>query len=409
MTARMKAPRPVAPTLASVHVVVVDDERRMVELVTSYLEELGIRTTGCHDGQRGAGGRAGRRRRRGGARPDAPGHQRARRVPPAAPRGQRRADPDAHRPRRRPRAGGRPGGRRRRLPGQAVRARGAGRPAPGDPAPPRATPTTGWSPATSCSTRSSSGSGSPGSRSPLSRREFAMLQRADGERRPRGLARSGSSTRSGTARSTSAATPSTCTCPGCGPGSRARPRCRVTRCAGSATGWRPSRGEALAAAGRRPADRHPAGRRGRGRDDGGAGARRGLRLLAGVLRPRPPARPGPRRLPAGGRARGPHRPGRRPRTPPARPSRCTTDRVGSSPATGTSRRCSTPSELADARQGETRFDVGRFLPPSDRAYRVEAHTVSSPEGDRVRGVRDQPAQARRGAARAAAPARRSPT
>ncbi len=30
--------------------VVVDDERRMVELVTSYLEELGIRTTGCHDG-----------------------------------------------------------------------------------------------------------------------------------------------------------------------------------------------------------------------------------------------------------------------------------------------------------------------------------------------------------------------
>jgi two-component system, OmpR family, response regulator len=33
-----------------VHVVVVDDERRMVQLVTSYLEELGMRTTGCFDG-----------------------------------------------------------------------------------------------------------------------------------------------------------------------------------------------------------------------------------------------------------------------------------------------------------------------------------------------------------------------
>ncbi len=34
-----------------VHVVVVDDERRMVELVTSYLQELGMRTTGCLDGK----------------------------------------------------------------------------------------------------------------------------------------------------------------------------------------------------------------------------------------------------------------------------------------------------------------------------------------------------------------------
>jgi len=35
---------------SGVHVVVVDDERRMVELVTRYLEEVGMRTTGCHDG-----------------------------------------------------------------------------------------------------------------------------------------------------------------------------------------------------------------------------------------------------------------------------------------------------------------------------------------------------------------------
>ena len=32
------------------HVVVVDDEKRMVELVTSYLADLGMTTTSCHDG-----------------------------------------------------------------------------------------------------------------------------------------------------------------------------------------------------------------------------------------------------------------------------------------------------------------------------------------------------------------------
>jgi DNA-binding response OmpR family regulator len=33
-----------------VHVAVVDDEARMVELVTGYLEEAGFTTVGCHDG-----------------------------------------------------------------------------------------------------------------------------------------------------------------------------------------------------------------------------------------------------------------------------------------------------------------------------------------------------------------------
>src|SRR4051812_45608003 len=47
----MKGPRPrLYPYSLQVHVVVVDDERRMVELVTRYLEEVGMRTTGCHDG-----------------------------------------------------------------------------------------------------------------------------------------------------------------------------------------------------------------------------------------------------------------------------------------------------------------------------------------------------------------------
>jgi DNA-binding response OmpR family regulator len=37
----------------NVHVVVIDDQLRMVELVTSYLEENGVTTTGCHDGDSG--------------------------------------------------------------------------------------------------------------------------------------------------------------------------------------------------------------------------------------------------------------------------------------------------------------------------------------------------------------------
>jgi DNA-binding response OmpR family regulator len=35
------------------HVVVVDDEPRMVELITGYLEELDVRATGAHDGTTG--------------------------------------------------------------------------------------------------------------------------------------------------------------------------------------------------------------------------------------------------------------------------------------------------------------------------------------------------------------------
>ncbi len=38
------------PYPCHVHVVVVDDEVRMVELVTGYLQELGFTTTGCHNG-----------------------------------------------------------------------------------------------------------------------------------------------------------------------------------------------------------------------------------------------------------------------------------------------------------------------------------------------------------------------
>lgn len=52
MTASTAAPRSI-PTLTDVHVVVIDDQPRMVELVTSYLEENGMHTTGCLDGETG--------------------------------------------------------------------------------------------------------------------------------------------------------------------------------------------------------------------------------------------------------------------------------------------------------------------------------------------------------------------
>src|SRR4051812_25895970 len=47
----MTAPGPSGTYADDVHVVVVDDERRMVELVTGYLGEVGMTTTGCHDGK----------------------------------------------------------------------------------------------------------------------------------------------------------------------------------------------------------------------------------------------------------------------------------------------------------------------------------------------------------------------
>ena len=43
----------VGPYAGPMHVVVVDDEERLVELVRSYLEESGMTTSGCHDGPDG--------------------------------------------------------------------------------------------------------------------------------------------------------------------------------------------------------------------------------------------------------------------------------------------------------------------------------------------------------------------
>jgi DNA-binding response OmpR family regulator len=48
MNTRVVVPTPYA---FGVHVVVVDDEVRMVELVTAYLEEAGFTATGCYEGQ----------------------------------------------------------------------------------------------------------------------------------------------------------------------------------------------------------------------------------------------------------------------------------------------------------------------------------------------------------------------
>src|SRR3954452_20302553 len=41
------------PTLTSVRVVVIEDQTRMLQLVTRYLEEKGVSTTGCADGDTG--------------------------------------------------------------------------------------------------------------------------------------------------------------------------------------------------------------------------------------------------------------------------------------------------------------------------------------------------------------------
>src|SRR3954454_13323552 len=41
------------PTLTSVRVVVIEDQPRMLQLVTRYLEEKGVSTTGCADGDTG--------------------------------------------------------------------------------------------------------------------------------------------------------------------------------------------------------------------------------------------------------------------------------------------------------------------------------------------------------------------
>ena len=249
----------------------------MVELVTSYLEELGIRTTGCHDGHEAL----------------------------VAARGE---DVDAMvLDLMLPGVSGLDVCRRLRREGNEVpilmlTARGAV---------PSGSPAWRRAPTTTSSSRSRSRSWSPGcGRSagaassprhrltagdvvldpleqrvrvadvevPLSRREFAMLQVLMENPGRVVSPRSGCSTRSGTARSTSAATPSTCTCPGCGPVSRPPRRCRVTDPAGrrlpAGDDADVRRHEPVAAAGRRPAHRDPARARGRGRDDRGARAGR---------------------------------------------------------------------------------------------------------------------------------------
>lgn len=46
-------PQGLSPYSGAMHVVVVDDERRMVELIASYLADHDIRTTAAHDGPSG--------------------------------------------------------------------------------------------------------------------------------------------------------------------------------------------------------------------------------------------------------------------------------------------------------------------------------------------------------------------
>ena len=111
-------------------VLVVEDEIKMASLIRRGLRSGGPRRRRGHQGRgRPLDGRLDRLRR-DRARRDAPGHRRLRDVPPPARGGHLVAGDHAHRARRRRGPRGRPGRRRRRLPGQAVLVRrAAGAPA----------------------------------------------------------------------------------------------------------------------------------------------------------------------------------------------------------------------------------------------------------------------------------------
>ena len=102
-------------------ILLIEDDLRLAEMVKNYLSEAGFSVTAAHTGAAGIALHGARDVRRAGARPDAAGHRRPRRLP-AHPRRRADADPDADRARRRHGPGGRPGDGRRRLSAQAVRA-----------------------------------------------------------------------------------------------------------------------------------------------------------------------------------------------------------------------------------------------------------------------------------------------
>ena len=115
-------------------ILVIDDERNIVELLRLYLEKEGWAVIAAGDGETGARAPPPARSRPHRPRPDAPADRRLRGLPRGPPAG-RHADPHADRPRRRRRLDRRPRARRRRLRHEAVQPAGPRRPGQGDPAP----------------------------------------------------------------------------------------------------------------------------------------------------------------------------------------------------------------------------------------------------------------------------------
>ncbi len=114
-------------------VLVVDDDRKIVQLVRTYLERDGHRVVAANDGRAGAGRLRGRTTGPRGPRPDAARDGRLRGLP-TDPGERRHAHPDADRPELRAGPHPRPAPGRRRLPAQALQPRRAGSARPRHPA-----------------------------------------------------------------------------------------------------------------------------------------------------------------------------------------------------------------------------------------------------------------------------------
>ena len=167
-------------TLVPVRVLVVEDEVKMAALVRRGLEREGYAVDVAADGPEALWSARERGLRRHRARRHDPRARWLRGVPDAARRGALGAGADPDRPRldRGPRAG--PRRRRRRLPHQALRLRGAVRPSPGaDPARSGRASDRAARSATSPSIRSPGRCAAATSRSTLSAKEFAPARVPD--------------------------------------------------------------------------------------------------------------------------------------------------------------------------------------------------------------------------------------
>ena len=184
----------------SVRVLIAEDELRLADAIARGLRRQGMAVDLAPDGEQALVKARVVRYDVLVLDRDLPGRARRRRVPHGARRAPGDRDPDAHR-RRRARGRGRgPVAGRRRLPGQAVSLRRAGRAHPCAGAAHRAEPAAGAAAtATSSSTRRAAGSPAAGSELELARKEFAVLEALMARRRRYGVGRAAARARLGRA------------------------------------------------------------------------------------------------------------------------------------------------------------------------------------------------------------------